>query len=141
MGAVYLRLSAWWAAAGLALASVATLPTAGVAAAGFPVDYASQVKPILTRHCVSCHGATKPKGGLRLDTAAAALLGGESGPVVLPGRGEESPIVAAVRGEGETERMPLKRPPLAEAEIKLLSDWIDQGAKAIAGERPGIPSH
>jgi mono/diheme cytochrome c family protein len=132
-------MSAWWAAASLALASVATLPTVGVAAAGSPVDYASQVKPILTRHCVSCHGATKPKGGLRLDTAAAALRGGESGPVVLPGRGEESLIVAAVLGKGETERMPLKRPPLAEAEIKLLLEWIDQGAKAVADERPGIP--
>ena len=74
----------------------------GVAAAGTPVDYASQVKPILTRHCVSCHGATKPRGGLRLDTAAAALMGGKSGPVVLPGRGEESPLIAAVRGEGES---------------------------------------
>ena len=73
MGAVHLRMSAWWAAAGLALASVAILPTVGVAAAGSPVDYASQVKPILTRHCVSCHGAAKPRGGLRLDTAAAAL--------------------------------------------------------------------
>ena len=34
--------------------------------------------------------------------------------------------------------MPLKRPPLPEAEIKLLRGWIDQGPKAIAGERPGI---
>jgi mono/diheme cytochrome c family protein len=141
MGAVHLRMNTRWAAAGLILASVACLPTVGVAEAGSPVDYASQVKPILTRHCVSCHGATKPKGGLRLDTAAAALLGGESGPVVLPGQGEKSPLVAAVRGDGETERMPLKRPPLAEAEIRLLKDWIDQGANAIAGERPGIPSH
>jgi mono/diheme cytochrome c family protein len=141
MGAVHLRMSAWWAAAGLALASVASPPTVGIAAAGSPVDYASQVKPILTRHCVSCHGAAKPKGGLRLDTAAAALLGGESGPVVLQGQGEQSPIIAAVRGDGEIERMPLHRPALADAEIKLLRDWIDQGAKAIAGERPGIPSH
>ncbi len=138
MGVVHVRTSAWLAAAALVLASLAILPMVGVAAEGSPVDYASQVKPILTRHCVSCHGATKPKGGLRLDTAAAALLGGDSGPVVLAGRGEESPIVAAVRGKGDIERMPLKRPPLPDAEIKLLRDWIDQGPKAIAGERPGI---
>ena len=36
-----------------------------------------QVKPLLTRHCVSCHGAVKPRGGLRLDTAAAASKGEE----------------------------------------------------------------
>ena len=57
----------------------------------------------------------------------------------MPGKGEESPLIAALRGEGATERMPLNRPPLAEAEIKLLQAWIDQGAKAIAGEQPGVP--
>ena len=28
------------------------------------------VKPFFAQHCVSCHGATKPKGDLRLDTLA-----------------------------------------------------------------------
>ena len=35
--------------------------------------------------------------------------------------------------------MPLNRPPLPEAEIRLLQTWIDQGAKGVAGERPGVP--
>jgi len=131
-------MRAWLAAAGLALASVAHLHAVAVAAPASPVDYANQVKPILTRHCVTCHGAARAKGGLRLDTAAAAFKGGESGPVVVQGRGDESPLIAAVRGEGDTERMPLKRPPLSEAEIKVLKDWIDQGAKAKAGEQPGV---
>ena len=60
------------------------------------VDYVAQVKPILTRHCVACHGAVKPRGGLRLDTAAAALKGGKNGPAVIAGRGDESPLIAAV---------------------------------------------
>ena len=102
------------------------------------VDYASQVKPILTRHCVSCHGAVKPRGGLRLDTAAAAISGGKDGPAVVPGKADESPLIAAVKGEGATERMPLKRPPLADDQIKLLETWVDQGAKANAGEKPGV---
>ena len=54
------------------------------------------------------------------------------------GQGGLSPLVAAVRGEGATERMPLNRPPLSASEIRLLQDWIDQGVKAIAGERPGL---
>jgi mono/diheme cytochrome c family protein len=103
------------------------------------VDYATQVKPILSRHCVSCHGASKPRGGLRLDTAAAALKGGKDGPVILPGHGEESPLVLSVRGEGDTERMPMNRPPLKDAEIALLQAWIDQGAPGMAGERPSVP--
>jgi hypothetical protein len=88
---------------------------------------------------VSCHGAAKPRGGLRLDTAAAALAGGKAGPAVLPGNGVESPLIEALRGDGASERMPLNRPPLAEAEIKLIEAWIDQGAKAIPGEKPGVP--
>jgi mono/diheme cytochrome c family protein len=139
MAIVHRRHRAWWAAVGYALASVAVVHSVAVAAASPPVDYASQVKPILTRHCVACHGAAKPRGGLRLDTAAAALSGSQSGPVVLPGRGDESPLIAAVRGDGETERMPLKQSPLAEAEIKLLRDWIDQGPKSITNEKPGVP--
>ena len=70
------------------------------------------IKPLLARHCVSCHGAAKPRGGLRLDTAAAARKGGKEGPAVVPGKAEESPLLAAVLGEGSTERMPLNRPPL-----------------------------
>ena len=103
-----------------------------------PVDYAMRIKPLLTQHCVSCHGAVKARGGLRLDTAEAALKGGKSGPVILPGKGEESALVLSVRGEGSSDRMPLNRPALRESEISLLQSWIDQGAKGVTDERPGI---
>jgi Protein of unknown function (DUF1553)/Protein of unknown function (DUF1549)/Planctomycete cytochrome C len=102
------------------------------------VDYLEQVKPILTRHCVTCHGAVKPRGGLRLDTAAGVKKGGKSGACVIPGRGDESPLIAAVRGDGDTERMPLNRPPLSASEIKVVQDWINQGAQSVADERPGV---
>ena len=104
-----------------------------------PVDYAGRVKPILTRHCVSCHGVVKPRGGLRLDTAAAALKGGKHGPAVIAGRADESPVIAALRGDGPGERMPLNRSPLSAGDINLLRDWIDQGAKANPAEQPGVP--
>jgi hypothetical protein len=104
-----------------------------------PVDYAREIKPILTRRCVACHGMVKPRAGVRLDTAAAVLKGGEDGPILVSGRGEESALIAAVRGEGPTPRMPYKRPPLAEGEINLLRRWIDQGVKAIVDENPGVP--
>jgi mono/diheme cytochrome c family protein len=109
------------------------------AASAEPVDYTRQIKPILTKHCVNCHGAAKPRGGLRLDTALAAKAGGKGGPAVLPGKGASSPLVEALRGEGATDRMPLNQEPLAQAEIKLIEAWIDQGAKADPGEKPGVP--
>jgi hypothetical protein len=103
------------------------------------VDYVRDVKPILTSQCVSCHGATKPRAGLRLDTAAAALKGNMNGPAVVPGASDESTLILAVLGEGSGERMPLKRRPLSDAEVATLRTWIDSGAKAPADETPGTP--
>jgi hypothetical protein len=104
------------------------------------VDYDREVKPLLARHCVSCHGATRPRGSLRLDTAAAALKGGDSGPAVVPGSSVDSPLIDAVTGQGGFERMPLKRAPLTEGQIATLRAWIDQGARAPAGEQPSPPA-
>jgi mono/diheme cytochrome c family protein len=140
------RLSPWLAALCLALhcieapAEATAAPSATTTPAEpAAIDYQRQVKPILTRHCVGCHGAVKPRGGLRLDTAAAALKGGKNGPALVIGQGDESPIIAAVRGDGPGERMPLNRPALIVSDIKLLKDWIDQGANADPTEQPGLP--
>ena len=138
-------LSTWLAALCLALPYIEAPAEATAAPSGTTppaesaaIDYQRQVKPIFTRHCVGCHGAVKPRGGLRLDTAAAALKGGKSGPAIVVGQGNESPIITAVRGDGPGERMPLNRPPLTASDIKLLKDWIDQGASADAGRTTGI---
>jgi mono/diheme cytochrome c family protein len=107
--------------------------------AGEGVDYATRVKPLLQQHCVACHGEAKPRGGLRLDTAAAARKGGRGGPAVVPGKSGESPLLLAVLGEGDTERMPLKRPPLDDSEVATLRAWIDAGATAPVDEVPSKP--
>src|SRR6185436_114816 len=57
----------------------------------------NRVKPLLLSRCVSCHGADKIKGGLRLDSRAAILKSGESGqPAVTPGKPAESLLLQAV---------------------------------------------
>src|SRR5947199_8340217 len=111
---------------------LACLAALGVTAleAAEPVDYVRDVKPLLTKQCVSCHGATRPRAGLRLDTAAAALRGNKDGPAVLPGSGDESPLILALLGEGRGERMPLKRPPPSDAQVSTLRASLDPGAKA-----------
>jgi hypothetical protein len=100
------------------------------------VDYAREVKPLLAKHCVACHGEARPRGGLRLDTAAMAIKGGKGGPGIVAGKSGESAIIEAVLGEGDIERMPLKRPPLSGDEVATLQRWIDQGAKSPANEIP-----
>ena len=106
------------------------------AADGAEVDYVRDIKPILAKNCYECHGAATQKAKLRLDTAAAALKGGTSGPAVTPAKSDDSLLIEAVTGAEGVTRMPLKRPPLAADQIQLLKDWIDQGAKAPADEAP-----
>src|SRR5262245_45588147 len=47
--------------------------------------FEQKIRPILADHCFPCHGEKKQKGGLRLDSRAAMLTGGDSGPVLVPG--------------------------------------------------------
>ena len=95
------------------------------------VDFARDIQPIIERSCLSCHGAQKPKGGLRLDNRDGVLKGGDSGKVILPGDSTNSPLVLVVAGmHDEIDRMPPKGKgdPLTPEEIGLLRAWIDQGA-------------
>jgi mono/diheme cytochrome c family protein len=101
------------------------------------VDYLRDIKPILVKNCTACHGAEKQRGGLRLDTAAAALEGGNSGPVIVPGKGAESKLVKLIRGDDAKRLMPPKGDRLTAAQIALLNTWIDQGAKHPASEDAG----
>jgi len=94
-----------------------------------PVAFRSDIFPILTNSCYECHGPQKQKGGLRLDQKAAALSGGDSGPLFVPGKSAESLLIQAVTGtKADLERMPKKREPLTLEQIGLLRSWIDQGA-------------
>ena len=106
---------------------VGMLVLKGTASSG-AVDFVREVRPIFEKHCISCHGAQKQKGGLRLDVKSAALKGGEDhGPGIVPGKPKESPVVRAVRGEDEDLKMPPKER-LSPGEIGVLARWIEEGA-------------
>ena len=104
-----------------------------------PDEYDRVVKPILARHCVSCHGRERPKAGLRLDTASRAVAGGDGGPAVVPGKADDSPLYLALAGEGGIDRMPYKRPPLAPEQVEAIRAWIEAGAAVPSGEVPSVP--
>ncbi|MFN0053724.1 MAG: PSD1 and planctomycete cytochrome C domain-containing protein [Planctomycetales bacterium] len=102
------------------------------------VDYQAQIKPLLTQFCVGCHGAQKQKSGLRLDTAKAALAGGDTGSAVVAGKSGESLLIQALTGtEGVAAMPPEGEPRPTAAEIALLVRWIDEGAKAPENEVAG----
>jgi mono/diheme cytochrome c family protein len=102
-------------------------------------DYVRVVKPILAKHCVTCHGVERPKAGLRLDTAERAIAGGKGGPAVVPGKADDSLLYLAVTGDAGIDRMPLKRPPLAPDQVEAIRAWIDAGADVPSAEVPSVP--
>jgi mono/diheme cytochrome c family protein len=98
------------------------------------VDYRRDVKALLDGRCISCHGALKQKGGLRLDAGALVLKGGKHGKVVKPGDAAGSALVARLVTHDEDERMPPEGKPLGEHEIAVLRTWIAAGAPVPADE-------
>ncbi|MCW5963829.1 MAG: PSD1 domain-containing protein [Bryobacterales bacterium] len=93
-----------------------------------PLDFHRDIEPIFKANCYGCHAGTKPQAQLRLDAGVAALKGGSSGKVILPGDAKSSRLVHRVRGEGGEQRMPLRQQPLTDTQIALLERWIDAGA-------------
>lgn len=84
-----------------------------------------QVAPILARHCAECHGGSERKGEFSLASQEGALAGGDTGPAIVPGKPDESPLWELI----ESDQMPQKRPPLSTAEKTLLRNWITAGAQ------------
>ena len=99
------------------------------------VTYAKDIKPILEKSCVKCHGTEKPKAKLRLDSLEAALKGSENGKVIESGNSAKSVLVHNVARIGDEDNwMPpkdnkAKIPPLTPEQVGLIRAWIDQGAK------------
>jgi len=93
------------------------------------VDFATQVEPILRARCVGCHGAASQTSGLRLDQKKAAMAGGYSGPIIIPGNSAGSKLIARVIGGEGIMIMPPGGKRLSEEQVTLLKEWIDEGAK------------
>lgn len=120
----------------LAISALLAVQTVAAENPSDRVDYTSQIKPILARNCYQCHGLTQQKHGLRLDTAAAALRGGVSGPAIEAKNPDSSLLVQAIEGRHDAiSRMPYKRPALEPDEIVLIRSWIAEGAEAPADEQ------
>ena len=111
--------------ASAAAPAVPPLPPAATAR----VDFNRDIRPLFDERCANCHGASKQKGGFRLDQKAAALKGGDNhAPAIRPGESAASPLVQFVAGQVPDMLMPPRGEALTPAQIGLLRAWIDQGA-------------
>ena len=97
--------------------------------ADHPVEFNRDIRPLLERYCLGCHGEERPRGGLAMLDRESILLGSDNGAVLVVGRSAESLLIRSVAWLEEDLEMP---PPgegkrLDREEIGLLRAWIDQG--------------
>ena len=94
------------------------------------VDYNTQVKPILNKNCIACHGGVKKASGFSLLFKHEALAPAKSGKLaIVPGDADASEMIRRLTLTDPDERMPLDHPALNSDDIETLRNWIDQGAE------------
>lgn len=94
------------------------------------VDYNGDIKPILNKHCIACHGGVKKSSGFSMLFQEEAYSPNESGkPAIVPGSPGGSEMIRRINHPDPEERMPPEGAPLSEEKIELLTQWIEQGAK------------
>jgi Protein of unknown function (DUF1553)/Protein of unknown function (DUF1549)/Planctomycete cytochrome C len=116
-----------------------------------PVNFARDVRPILSDHCFACHGPDDKarKAGLRLDTKEGAFARLKSGGLTIaPGKPDESELVFRIESDDSELRMPPKKSgkPLTAGQVGLLRQWVEEGGtwsthwSFNAPQKPGLPS-
>ena len=94
------------------------------------IDFTTHVKPILNKHCISCHGGVKRNAGFSVLFESEAMAITNSGkPAIIRGNARKSELIKRLHHSDPELRMPYQKSPLSEDEIKILTDWINQGAK------------
>lgn len=95
-----------------------------------PISFSSDIQPILNQNCVQCHGGVRQKNGVSFIFREEALGTGKSGRrTIVPGHPDESELIRRVTSSDPDARMPYHSPPLTAQQIKLLRQWIKEGAK------------
>ena len=94
--------------------------------------FEAKVRPLLVAHCYECHSeeATKAdnlQGGLRLDNRAGVRQGGAAGPIIVPGKPNESMLIRSIRYADKALQMPPKKP-LSADQVAVLEKWVTLGA-------------
>lgn len=101
------------------------------------VSFEHDVRPILKKHCLHCHGEGEEiEGSLDLRLRKFILKGGESGPAFVVGNPDESSLIERTA----TEDMPPGDVKLTSQEQNVLRRWVDSGAKTLRPEPESIPN-
>ncbi len=96
--------------------------------AAVAASFEKEIRPLLQKHCIECHGAKKQKGELRLDAKAFAFKGGHDGPAIVAGKADASPMFRRITSTDDDERMPPEGEALTPAQVATVKAWIESGA-------------
>ncbi|HEY1081013.1 MAG TPA: DUF1549 domain-containing protein, partial [Prosthecobacter sp.] len=121
----------------LLLTATASLP--GLAEVVPVPDFQKDVRPVLEKHCLKCHGPDEQNGGMRFDRKETVMTGGDSGEAaVKPGDSAGSPLLRRITSNHKDDRMPPKGERLEASEVDVLKRWIAAGATWPEAAAPAI---
>lgn len=103
--------------------------------------YAVRVAPLFESRCAGCHGETREKGQLRLDSFAAVMRGGADGAVIVPGDTKASELFRRISLPPTDDKAmpPSGKTPLTADEVTVIKLWIAAGASGEVREIKGAP--
>ncbi len=114
-------------------------PATPAAAAAQTTDlFETRIRPLLAANCFACHSESA-MAGLRVDSRAALLRGGETGPAMVPGDPDKSALLKVVQHADGFPRMPRGRAKLPAADIDAIAEWIRAGAVWPAADEAPAP--
>jgi len=125
----------------LVISLAATLTSPEDCRAAETVKFSEEVVPILQTYCIGCHSVDDAQGGLAMDRFVSLMKGGESGPAITPGVADSSRLLLMASGQLEPVMPPDGMEGPSEGELKVLADWIDQGAAGPLKTEEGEGTH
>ncbi len=125
------KAGGWILAASLCCLVIPIRPACGDE--GRSIDFDREIRPILADKCYACHGPNESsrEGGFRIDQKESAIAEADSGSQpVVPGDAMSSEVYLRLITDDEDLRMPPEDSgkSLTPSEIRLVQNWIDQGA-------------
>ena len=95
--------------------------------------FETSVRPVLSEHCLKCHGPAKQWNGLRLDSREALLRGGDSGPAIVPGQPDQSRLIRAIRHSDDELQMPPESKLIAAADRRPCA--VGRNGRSLSGRK------
>ena len=116
------------------VASISTLAAAddtdqNIAARDATAFFEARIRPVLVERCYECHNSAETaEGNLALDHRDGWATGGDSGPAIVPGKPDQSPLIQAIRHDDDVSAMPDDADKLSDEVIADFVQWVAGGA-------------